>query len=115
MLKRIFTACILAMAMVACVSPGTALPTSIDANLAYSLAAVTAVRLSAADAVTSGSISVTAAQQVLDLSDQARTIIDAARLAHGVGDDTTASTKLQIVTQLLIQLQTYAIQKGATR
>jgi hypothetical protein len=44
---------------------------------------------------------------VLKITDEVRTALDAARLAAGAGDVSTAEGRLQLATSILVNLQAY--------
>jgi hypothetical protein len=96
-----------------CSSLGLTSAKSVDQSLAYAYGVHTAVVTSATQALKSGSLSVSDAQQVSDLAQQARTLLDAARAASGTGDYSTATAKLQLATNILTQLQTYLNSRSA--
>lgn len=93
--------------LTACAQMGVQPARGFEDNLAYTYSSVTAVRLSAADALGVGAISLQDAQKVLDLSDQARTVLDAAKAAYAVGDTATSAQRLAQATALLVQMQVY--------
>jgi hypothetical protein len=80
---------------------------SFDQQLAYGFAQVAAIRVSAANALNTGTIKVEDAKQVQTLADQARAGLDAARTAQGIGDTKTALGRLQLANAILLQLATY--------
>ena len=88
-----------------CAQVGMQAPRDFNDELGYSYAAVTSARLAAANALDTGQIKLADAQRVLILSDQARALLDSARAAHGVKDDTSAAALLAQTTAILVQLQ----------
>jgi len=81
-------------------------PQSTSQTLAYSYGTVAAVRESAAAALQSGAITVAQAQQVLDLTDKARTALDDAEKLNSnqIGAQSPGLTAdLQLVATLLQQ------------
>ena len=76
-------------------------------QLAYAYGTHTAVLTAAANAVEAETLGVADAQQVLDLADQSRALLDAAKLAFSVGDLSTADGKLALATNILTQLRDY--------
>lgn len=78
---------------------------SVDARLAYSLAAITAARTGAADAVIANTITVAQAGKVLAATDDARELVDVARAAHLAGNDGSALGTLAQVAAILAQVQ----------
>lgn len=105
-------ACLGILALVACTQIGLAPAQSFDEKLAYGYSTVTSVRTSAATALDTGLIQVTDAQHVLDVTDQARAGLDAAKVASTAGDTTTAAGKLTLATSVLVEVQQYLIAKG---
>lgn len=86
-------------------SPRTLLRSAVPR--AYSYGTHTAVLTAATDSLEAGDIGTQDAQRVLRVADEARTALDAARVAAGAGDATTAEGRLQLATALLAELQTY--------
>lgn len=99
--------------LIACGQIGIQPSRNFEDNLAYSYSSVTAIRMSAADALSAGAMSVADAEKVLELSDQARVILDAAKAAHLAGDTAADMVRLAQVTTLLVQMQTYV--KGRSK
>lgn len=97
----------LILLLAGCASLGLEPAKSFDQQLAYSYAQVTSVRLTAANALNTGVITVDDARQVQTLADQARAGLDGARVAHGVGDTKTALGRLQLANSILTQLAVY--------
>lgn len=90
--------------LMACAELGLAPADTFEKKLAYAYGTYTAVQQSAASALAAKEITKADAQQVLTLGDQARALLDAAKV---VGDPTEAQNKLLLATQILQQLQTY--------
>lgn len=82
-------------------------PKSFDQQLAYSYGAHTAVLSAAATSVELGELSKAEGKQVLELADQSRRILDAARIASSAGDLRTAQAQLALATDILIRLQAH--------
>lgn len=101
-----------AAALSGCTSIGAVAPTSTDEKIAYAYGTVTAVRQSCTQALTTGVLPTSGAQQCLTVTDGARTALDAAKVAEGAGDDTTALGKLALATSLLTQIQQYLTAQG---
>lgn len=99
--------------LTACAQMGLTQASSFDQQLAYGYSTVAAVRTSAANALTAGTITVPDAQKALATTDTARIALDAAGEANGHGDVSTATGKLAMATALLTQLQQYLKSKGA--
>lgn len=109
-MKRLFVIAALAI-LSACSSLGLQPAQSPSQGIAYAYSTVTAVRTSAAQALTAGTITAAQAQQVLALTDQARTSLDAGQavvVAAGTAAPTTSQAQviaqdLSIATALLTQ------------
>lgn len=95
-----------------CTPMGLVTPVSPSQKLAYAYGNVSAVRASAAQALTAKSISLTDAQKVLTVTDAARASLDAGRAALGVGDMTSMQSDLAAATTLVTQMQKFLIAKG---
>lgn len=80
---------------------------SFDERLAYAVTQNAAVRNAAATSLEAGAITLDEARQVLKITDEARSVLDAARLASGVGDLQTAEAKLVLASRILTELRTY--------
>jgi hypothetical protein len=93
--------------LTACASLGLAPASSFDERLAYAVSQNAAVRETAAVSLERKEISVDDARRVLKITDEVRTALDAARLAAGSGDVSTAEGRLQLATSILINLQAY--------
>lgn len=91
----------------ACASLGLAPASSFEERLAYAVSQNAAVRETAAVSVERKEISVDDARRVLKITDEVRTTLDAARLAAGAGDVSTAEGRLQLATSILINLQAF--------
>jgi hypothetical protein len=93
--------------LTACASLGLAPASSFDQRLAYAVSQNAAVRNAAAVSLERREIALEDAQRVLKITDEVRTALDAARLASGAGDPSTAEGRLQLATAILIELQNY--------
>lgn len=102
---KVWVAGMLLVLATGCGSLGLQEAKGLDQQLAYAEGQVTAVRMSAAQAVTAGTLSPEKAQEVLTATDTARVAIDAAKQAEAVGDTSTAAAKLQLVTATLLTIQ----------
>lgn len=91
----------------ACASLGLAPASSFEERLAYAVSQNAAVRTAAAVSLERNEIAKEDAIRVLAITDQARTALDAARLAASTGDVSTAEGRLQLATAILIELQNY--------
>lgn len=85
---------------------------SFDQQLAYAYSTHTAVLSSAGNALEAGDLTVADAEAVLELADQSRALLDAARLASGAGDVATAEGRLALATNVLEQLLAYLRTRG---
>lgn len=98
---------LLALLLVGCASLGLSPASSFDQRLAYAVSQNAAVRQAAANSFEAGDIKADDAKSILKITDEARTLIDAARLAYGAGDIGTAEGRLQLATALLVKLQAH--------
>lgn len=97
----------LLLILTACASLGLAPASSFEERLAYAVSQNAAVREAAAVSVERKEISVDDAKRVLKITDEVRAALDAARLAAGAGDVSTAEGRLQLATSILVNLQAY--------
>lgn len=93
--------------LTACASLGLAPASSFEERLAYAVSQNAAVRNTAAVSLERNEIHLEDAQRVLKITDEVRTALDAARLASGAGDVSTAEGRLQLATAILTELQNY--------
>lgn len=93
--------------LVGCASLGLAPASKFDERLAYAVSQNAAVRQAAAVSLENGEITLEDAQYVLKLTDESRKLLDAARLASGVGDISTAEGRLNVAVSVLANLQAY--------
>jgi hypothetical protein len=93
--------------LTACASLGLAPASTFEERLAYAVSQNAAVRNAAAASLERNEIALEDAQRVLKITDEVRTALDAARLASGAGDVSTAEGRLQLATAILIELQNY--------
>ncbi|MGH3574709.1 MAG: hypothetical protein ACRDUW_23290 [Pseudonocardiaceae bacterium] len=94
-----------------CQSLGLAPAQSFDSKLAYAYGIHTAVLQTAGSAVQAGSLKASDGTAVLNLADQARTLLDSARVIKA-SDPTGAGSKLVLATEILTQLQSYLQSRG---
>lgn len=106
-IRRILACSALLFLLTACTSLGLAPASSFEERLAYAVSQNAAVRNAAAVSLERQEIALEDAQRVLKITDEVRTALDAARLASGVGDVSTAEGRLQLATAILIELQNY--------
>lgn len=113
-MKYLKTLCagLLLLALAGCTSVGLAPAQGLDEKIAYAHAALDAVEISAAQALTAHTITAAEAQTVLTSADQAFAVLDAAQVASKAGDTSTAAGKLALATAALTQLQTFLTSKG---
>lgn len=93
--------------LTACASLGLAPASTFEERLAYAVSQNAAVRTAAAVSLERNEIALADAQRVLKITDEVRTALDAAKLASGLGDTSTAEGRLQLATAILIELQNY--------
>lgn len=93
--------------LTACASLGLAPASSFEERLAYAVSQNAAVRKAAAVSLERNEIALEDAQRVLKITDEIRTALDAARLAAGTGDVSTAEGRLQLATSILVNVQAY--------
>lgn len=106
-MRKAIIAAIAAFVVVGCSSLGMAPAQSFNDRLAYSYGTHTAVLTATTQSLEAGEIGSQDAARVLKIADEARTTLDAAKLANGIGDMKTAEGRLQLATTILTQLQTY--------
>lgn len=97
----------LLLIVAACSSLGLAPASTFDERLAYAVSQNAAVRNAAAVSLERNELALEDAQRVLKITDEVRTALDAARLAAGAGDVSTAEGRLQLATSILVNIQTY--------
>lgn len=82
-------------------------PQTTDQRLAYAYGTHTAVMDAAAVAVERGELSPETGTAVLEMADQARTLLDSARFVLSTGDTKTAEGQLMLAIGILTELQNY--------
>lgn len=97
----------LLLCLTACATLGLAPASTFEDKLAYAVSQNAGVRQATANALDAGEIDVIDARQVLKITDESRTILDAARVAAGAGDLSTAEARVALATSILTKLQTY--------
>ena len=113
--SRLFLVAVLLGLLAGCAGLGLAPAQSTEQKLAYSYGTVSALRTSAAQALTAGTISVGDAKKVLVDTDAAKAALDAgkAALASGTADSTSVvANNLAIATGILTQVQAFLTSKG---
>lgn len=97
----------LLLILTACASLGLAPASTFEERLAYAVSQNAAVRETAAISLERNELALEDARRVLKITDEVRTALDAARLAAGAGDVSTAEGRLQLATSILVNLQAY--------
>lgn len=96
----------LLLLLTACQSLGLNTPQSFDQKLAYAEQADTAVLTAATASLRAQQITSADQEQVIKLADEAKALIDSAKLLSS-SDPTAANAKLALASAVLTQLQTY--------
>jgi hypothetical protein len=96
----------------ACTSLGLTPPQTFNQKLAYAYGSVTSVRLVAKNLLVKSSITTDDAQNVQAQADVAKQSLDAARVASGSGDVTTAQDKLVAAQSILAVLESFLRSRG---
>jgi len=91
----------------ACTLLGVPPPQSINERLAYAYASHTAVLEAATNSVNEGDLTAAEGEQVGELADKSRELLDATNTALRSGDTSTAAGKLQLGMSILTELQLY--------
>lgn len=97
----------LLLILTACASLGLAPASTFEERLAYAVSQNAAVRETAAVSLERNELAMEDARRVLKITDEVRTALDAARLAAGAGDVSTAEGRLQLATSILVNLQAF--------
>ena len=103
---------LIVLVLTACAGLGITEPKSWDERLAYAYGTNTAIREASTSALNAKTITATDMEHVLKITDQARSLLDAARAAQIGGDTKTAESRLLLATNVLIELQTYLRSRG---
>lgn len=104
-MKSLFLS-VLFVLLSACSAMGVAPASSPSQAVAYGYGEVAALRQQADNGLQSGAISTATAQQVLALTDKARSALDVTEVAINAGaPDNTVASDLQIATSLITQIQ----------
>lgn len=111
-MKALHKSWIIVLLLAGCAGLGLQSAQTFEQKLAYSYGVNTAIREASTSALNAGSISSADMEHVLKLNDEARSLLDAARFAHGSGDVATAEGRLALATSILVQLQNYLRSKG---
>ena len=87
-------------------------PQSFSERLAAGYLAHTAVLTATTNALNAGDISSADAEHVQKIATEARTVLDAAKLANSAGDVQTAQGRLSMAVAIIGSLQTYLREKS---
>ena len=96
----------------ACSAIGVQQAQSFDERLAYAYGVNTAVREASVSSLNAGEISADDMQHVIVLNDQARALMDSARMA---GDTEIGQSRLTLAITVLTQVQTFLRNRGWTQ
>lgn len=103
--QTLAVACICSV-LCGCGQLGLATPKNIDQKLAYAESTITSIRHTAANSLLSGTITVQAAQKILVSTDEAKKLIEDARVLELSGASlSTVEGKLALATSILTQIQ----------
>lgn len=106
-MKLKISAALLLVLLTACASMGLVTPQSFDERLSYAYDQHTAALQSITTAVNAKEMSGKDGQAVLAIADNARLLLDAARVATTSGDTATAEGRLLLATNVLRELTSY--------
>lgn len=107
MMKALRLSALLLFLLAGCSALGLEPAQSINQKIAYAYGTHTAVLQAATSSVAAGAMTSSDGQQVLQMADQAKAILDAATAAMTAGDSNGAASKLQLATAALAALQQY--------
>ena len=99
----------LILLLAGCAQLGLSTPQTFDQRLAVAYGSHTAIQRAAATELRAGHLKKADAQEVLNLADQSKVLLDAARMA---GDTTVAQNKLTLAVAVLTQLSAYLNERG---
>lgn len=102
----------LLLILAACGSLGLVTPQSFDERLSYSYGQHTGALQTIATATDLGELHSSEAKAAIAIADNARLILDSAKLAAGTGDVSTAEGRLLLATNVLRELNVYLRQRG---
>lgn len=91
--------------LTACASLGLAPAQNIEQRIAYGFSQNAALRSAAATAAENGRLGKQEAMAVLEITDQARVLLNAAKSAATFGDINTAEARLSLAVSILAALQ----------
>lgn len=102
----------LLLLLAACGSLGLVTPQSLDERLSYAYGQHTGALQTITGATDLGELHSTEAKTVLAITDNARLLLDSAKLAAGTGDVSTAEGRLVLATSVLREVNAYLRQRG---
>lgn len=105
-MKLKLTCVALLITLAACQTIGLAPAANMEQRIAYAFSTNAAVRNAVASSVEQGRIEKKEAVAVLEITNQARALLDGAQVANGAGDIATAEGRLSLAVSLLTALQT---------
>ena len=108
----LFLFALIAASFAGCEQLGMAKPVTFDDKLAYAYATNTSIREASSEALRAGQITGADMREVLQINDQARALLDSAKLAFAAGDTVGANNKLVLVTTILTEIQTFLRTRG---
>ncbi len=106
-MKKLLALAPVLILIAACAQLGLEAPQSFDERLAYAVAQNAGTRSAASAALEGGRIHVEDAKHVLELTDNVRVLLDAAKVASASGDVTVANDRLTLALGLLQSLQAF--------
>lgn len=98
--------------LTACASLGLVEPKSFDQRLAYAYGNVTALRSSTVQSLGNETIGSADSEYVLRITDQTRSLLDAAQTVAISGDATAAQDRLTVALAVMAELQKYLAKRG---
>lgn len=106
-LRRPLIPALLVMLIAGCASLGILTPQTLDERLSYAYDQHTAALQTITSAANQRLITKQEGVSILAIADQSRALLDAARVATGAGDISTAEGRLILATNVLRELQVY--------
>jgi hypothetical protein len=104
---RYYYAAFLLVCLAGCAQLGLAPAQNFDQKLAYAYGVHTAVVQATTSALDAKTVKSLDATRLFTLAEQARQLLDGAKLASAGGDITTANQRLSLATSILAEVQTY--------
>ncbi len=104
---------VVAAVMIGCQSLGLEAPKTLNQRIAYAYGDLVAIRQATTNSLNAKQLSSADAKYVLDVTDNSRSLLDAATSAMTIGDVATAEGRLLLTLNVLTQLQSYLNSKGA--